>query len=130
QARQVADDLAVHAAFSIAGSWAGGPALPSFSASFLCEVRGQNHPTRAMAGGIEPHTTAHSLKIDQTNMAPIRTAVTSGQKVGWGEPSRTSGLASTTLVSSTSRVSTHRPSMTLRPSLASHSGSRPSTTGT
>ena len=54
---------------------------------------GQNQPIKAMATGIEPHTTAHGLKIDQISMIVVAIAAQNGQIEFRGEASRASGLA-------------------------------------
>ena len=40
---------------------------------------GQNHPISAMAIGIEPHTTAQGLKMDQISITVVAIAAHSGQ---------------------------------------------------
>ena len=45
---------------------------------------GQNHPIKQIATGIEPHTTAHGVKIDPISIAVVAIAESSGQIVGAG----------------------------------------------
>ncbi len=52
----------------------------------LC--RGQNQAISVIATGIEPHTTAHGVKIDEMNSTLVAIAASSGQIVGVGNASR------------------------------------------
>src|SRR3954471_5270275 len=103
------------------------PALPHSSSSGVSF--GQNHPTNAIATGIDPHTTAHGVKIDARKVAPTAIAARSGQIEGAGELSRCCGKASVTVPEINSRESTLRPVTTGNVSRLSQSGSRWVTNG-
>src|SRR5207253_6025109 len=90
---------------------------------------GQNQPIKAMATGIEPHTTAHGLKIDQISMIVVAMAAQNGQIEFRGEASRASGLADASVVTTTSRRSVRNPVATGRISRVSQSRLDPRTTG-
>jgi hypothetical protein len=49
---------------------------------------GQNHPINATAMGIDPHTTAHGVKIEPTNITVVAIAASNGQIVGVGNAIR------------------------------------------
>jgi hypothetical protein len=90
---------------------------------------GQNHPINAMAGGIDPQTTAHGEKIDQINMALVAIAAQNGQIELRGEASRASGSAAVTVLMMSSRRSVRSPVATASTSGCSQSGFDPPTTG-
>jgi hypothetical protein len=82
-----------------------------------------------MATGIDPHTTAHGVKIDQISITEVATAVQKGQIEFLGEASRASGAAFANVVTNNSRRSVLRPLATERMSGRSQSGFGPLTTG-
>ena len=82
-----------------------------------------------MPTGTDPQTIAQGVKIEPTKNSVVARAATKGQIVGSGNDSRVSGLASSTEVMSTSRLSTERPLTCAAWPPGSQSGSRPATTG-
>src|SRR6185437_316283 len=113
------------------GSHANAPGISSSGAltSEVWDGRGQNQPMKPMVTGIEPQTRNHSSKIEPMNSTVIAIAVSKGQMLGPGEPSRMSGRPSEMEVSRTSRCSGLRPSIAGSSSPLVHSGWRLSTTG-
>ena len=75
---------------------------------------GQNQPIKAAATGTAPITSAHGVKIEQTNVTVVASAETSGQMLGSGDGSRRSGIASVTVVRRSSRSFTRSPCATGR----------------
>src|ERR1700710_2784548 len=61
------------------------------------------------AAGPAPHSTAQGVKIDPTNSTVVATAPQNGHGLGDGKRVRDSGTASSTEVTSTSRLSTDNP---------------------
>ena len=79
--------------------------------------------------GTAPQTTAQGVKIDQRKVPPTASAASSGQIDGSGEVSRTSGRASATVETRSSRTSTRSPVATGSASRSAQSGSAWVTTG-
>jgi hypothetical protein len=90
---------------------------------------GQNHPIKATATGIDPHTTAHGVKIDQISMTVVAIADQNGQIELLGDASRASGSAPATVLTMSSRRSVRRPVATASDAGCSQSGFDPSITG-
>src|SRR5206468_7611623 len=94
-----------------------------------CRCFGQNQAVMAIATGTAPTAIAQGEKIDAMNRTATATAAMNGHKLASGIGSRRSGVAATTVVSSTSLSSTRRPVTTGRSPSMSHKGVRLSATG-
>ena len=83
---------------------------------------GQNQPISAIATGIDPHTTAQGVKIDEISMMVVAIAAQNGQIELRGEDSRASGTRLDDRRDQSSRRSTRNPIATGSSSEFAHSG--------
>jgi hypothetical protein len=106
QVRDIDDRSLLHSCSSRASRSGCDSEANSSLSSFLS---GQNHPTNVMKTGTEPITTAHGVKIEPTNSPVTAIPARKGQMEGSGNFDLWSGTASSTCVTSTSRISLRSP---------------------